>query len=757
MRLALRPHLEVVHLQAVDVVWARAGDAQRIADAGTEAQGGDLDVARDRALRVDLNEVVLLRRRGIFDRAVLDREVAQDDALGSVVDLDPDPVATSCISLDDDAACGAVAGEGQVRDATEPQRVVVLAAIEVDSADGELQHSARPRVIVDGALDRDPVLRRAHRIVDDDAVRRQLDLACGRRFGRTAVGRGTRSRGAARDEHDAHHEGARSVRGHDRRLPSRSMADDRVRRSADSLASQPVRVAVLIDHGDVPAWVARVLDDLLVATEVTLVGIGRVERPSERPPLWSRLYRAFDARVFPIDADPFAPTDVTERIAAAPSLDLHPHAWEGIGIDVLLELSTAPAPQGLARRPKRGVWTISHGAPGSTRPGVDELVAQAPVTEVSLLVDGAAAYRTWSATDPVSLGRGRASHYWKASAFMLRALRELYQTGDLARGEAAPRRAAPRATAPAPRARELVSLGATQVRTRVRKLWSLDQWTLAFRADPATTESNPSFDLERFTTLSPPTDRFWADPFVARHGDGWVVLFEEKVYGRRPAWISALHIDRHGTVTPPVPVLQCDYHLSYPFLLRWQDTWWMVPETARNKTIELWRAVAFPHRWKRERVLVDGVQAVDPTLFEHDGRWWMFCNIGEPHASREDELHLFHATSPLGPWTPHPRNPIKSDIRSSRPAGRVFFSDGAWHRPAQDGSDGYGSSLVVHRIEQLDPRTYREVAIRRMAATGGSGLHTINACDGMTVIDVRLARPRVPLVERFTRYRSRRS
>jgi transcriptional regulator GlxA family with amidase domain len=48
----------------------------------------------------------------------------------------------------------------------------------------------------------------------------------------------------------------------------------------------------------------------------------------------------------------------------------------------------------------------------------------------------------------------------------------------------------------------------------------------------------------------------------------------------------------------------------------------------------------------------------------------MFVSIAENCIP--DELSLFYAESPLGPWTPHPRNPVKSDVRGSRPAGGLF-------------------------------------------------------------------------------------
>ena len=47
----------------------------------------------------------------------------------------------------------------------------------------------------------------------------------------------------------------------------------------------------------------------------------------------------------------------------------------------------------------------------------------------------------------------------------------------------------------------------------------------------------------------------------------------------------------------------------------------MLPETSGNRTVELYRCVEFPHRWELDRVLMDGVHAVDATLAEHDRRW----------------------------------------------------------------------------------------------------------------------------------------
>ena len=44
---------------------------------------------------------------------------------------------------------------------------------------------------------------------------------------------------------------------------------------------------------------------------------------------------------------------------------------------------------------------------------------------------------------------------------------------------------------------------------------------------------------------------------------------------------------------PSTIVLEKDYHLSYPFLFEDNDELFMIPETATNKTIELYKCEEF--------------------------------------------------------------------------------------------------------------------------------------------------------------------
>jgi hypothetical protein len=109
----------------------------------------------------------------------------------------------------------------------------------------------------------------------------------------------------------------------------------------------------------------------------------------------------------------------------------------------------------------------------------------------------------------------------------------------------------------------------------------------------------------------------------------------------------------------------------------------------------------------------------------------------------QEELHLFHASSPLGPWTPHRRNPVKTDVRGSRPAGSLFWWNGELWRPAQDCSVRYGYAITLHRVLRLNTSEFREEPVARIDpdwTAGLRGTHTLNSAPGLVVLDGRLVR-----------------
>jgi len=174
--------------------------------------------------------------------------------------------------------------------------------------------------------------------------------------------------------------------------------------------------------------------------------------------------------------------------------------------------------------------------------------------------------------------------------------------------------------------------------------------------------------------------------------------------------------------------------------------------------LRLLRMGESPFEWTQARHDLPSLPLIDPTLFEHDGRWWLFASLAGP--AREGELHAWYAPSPFDLWTPHALNPIKIDACSARPAGAVFRAEGSLYRPGQDGAETYGRAVVLHRILRLDPEAFEEIAVARLEARADwpyrDGLHTLNVFEGHLIFDAKrhvtsLRAPLSAILERLTR------
>lgn len=271
---------------------------------------------------------------------------------------------------------------------------------------------------------------------------------------------------------------------------------------------------------------------------------------------------------------------------------------------------------------------------------------------------------------------------------------------------------------------------------RVREEAMEEHWTLGIIDAPVQALLG-DFASSRVRWLAPPVGGFLADPVAWPEGDGSVtVLAEGFDFKDRVGHVVALRL-ADGVADPPRPVLRRPWHLSYPQLLRHAGNIYCLPEMWEAGRVQLFRADPFPDRWVEDRVLLDGIAAVDATL-HHDGEcWWLFlANVTDEPESR---LFLFSSRGLEGPWRPHPRNPVKTDLRSARPAGPLFAHAGQLFRPAQDCTASYGGALVINRIDRLTPDDFAETVVQRLAPDPAGpyphGLHTLAPAGAVTLID----------------------
>lgn len=544
-----------------------------------------------------------------------------------------------------------------------------------------------------------------------------------------------------------------------------------------SAVDRKLRVGVLLDDLSVPAWIARVLEELRESRIAEITAIIKNSAPRPRPgPVqraWLRrnyffyhLYDRVDRLIFSADPDPLRKIDARPLLQRFESLEVSPrragrsdafpeealHRVRELDLDVALQFGFRPLTGDVLTIPRYGVWSYCHddsdeihGGP----PGFWEVFESQPVTSSELRIltersDRAVVLcRSWSPTHRRSVNRNRAHTYWKSVDFVARELRKLHSQGRVVsmnptvRLHSSRSDSEPTNLALAPKLARLTWRASS---TKLLELVQRERWGLAWHVQSPDANGPPEFC--RFREVGPPEGRFWADPFPERNGKGYLLFFEEYVNSMKKAIIRGLELDEEGrALGDPFPALERPYHLSYPFTFRYKGSLFMMPETLGNRTVEIYRCDDAPDSWTLEKVVLEDVRAVDATLHQHEDRWWMFVNMANNETSRmNDELHVYFSSSPLGPWEPLRRNPVVSDARSARPAGRLFSWRGNLMRPSQDCSNGYGSGLSFNRVLELSTHNYREELLSKSVPDWDrrlSGLHTYNRLDRLSVIDVR--------------------
>ena len=260
--------------------------------------------------------------------------------------------------------------------------------------------------------------------------------------------------------------------------------------------------------------------------------------------------------------------------------------------------------------------------------------------------------------------------------------------------------------------------------------------------------SRHSLGGETWQVLPDQETHFYADPVPYQKDGKYYLFFEDLDHKLDKGIISVVAFDEKGVPGPVMPCLEEKYHLSYPFLLEHEGETYMVPETAENGDVALYKASKFPFGWKRVAVLMSNIDAADVTITFHQGRWWIFC-VTRDGGGYSDCLSLFYADDLFGPWQPHAQNPVLIDAGAARPAGPFLQENGKLLRPVQVCSNHYGEATKLVEVTELTPQSYAQKELVELRPDGnwpGRKLHTLARAGDLEAIDGAILRPRIPIL-----------
>ena len=248
--------------------------------------------------------------------------------------------------------------------------------------------------------------------------------------------------------------------------------------------------------------------------------------------------------------------------------------------------------------------------------------------------------------------------------------------------------------------------------------------------------SHKNKELIDIQCFKPNKSEYFADPFVITTRKDTYIFFEwfSNVNGKSDLAVArkSENFERYHRIS------DFPEHRSYPFVIEHDNAIYCIPEAYKTGKVSLYRFDEDDLNLYHQCDLIEGQALTDPTLFNHDGKWFLFVT---PQKNSHTHLNIYVADDIFGPYKEHCGNPVKVDCANSRPAGKIMNINGMLVRPAQNSTEHYGQSIALNKIVQISEYQYKEEYLEEISpitgATYDKGIHTINGDGSCTVIDAK--------------------
>lgn len=224
--------------------------------------------------------------------------------------------------------------------------------------------------------------------------------------------------------------------------------------------------------------------------------------------------------------------------------------------------------------------------------------------------------------------------------------------------------------------------------------------------------------------------QFVADPFIVKTDSIFYVFFEAYNLKTEQGDIGCAESKDGYHWKYKQIVLDEPFHLSYPYVFKWNNEYYLIPESHQDLSVRLYKGTGFPFKWKYTGDLLKGYHFVDPQIVYYNNLWWLFVTTTE-----DDDLNLYYSKNLTGPWTQHPMSPIiKRNKHIARGGGRILEYNGKLYRYTQDCFPTYGIQVFAFEITEITETNFKEKAISDSPVVSGIrnndwnsiGMHTVD-------------------------------
>lgn len=258
----------------------------------------------------------------------------------------------------------------------------------------------------------------------------------------------------------------------------------------------------------------------------------------------------------------------------------------------------------------------------------------------------------------------------------------------------------------------------------------------------------------QFIEFKPKNKRYWiADPFLFDYEKSTYLFFEMYDRVKRKGLLGYSEIDSKGEITEPRIILEEKYHLSFPYVFEFEGEIYIMPESADNLSISLYKSIRFPDLWQKINIF-DKIYSCDTIWIFKEHKYFKMLTSEMFQPAPKGKLHSCYVRNKLFALKDKKINEIdEEDFQyvgegdyGIRNAGACFYDGNNQIRPGQDCTEGiYGKGLVFFLIDSLEPYNEREIRslsvkeldhhLKRKGKETLVGVHTYNVSSKYEVID----------------------
>lgn len=235
---------------------------------------------------------------------------------------------------------------------------------------------------------------------------------------------------------------------------------------------------------------------------------------------------------------------------------------------------------------------------------------------------------------------------------------------------------------------------------------------------------------------------FQADPFLVEWKEKLYVFYEALNHSWKNGQIRCRVLNQDFRELEDFPIEdinQLDCHLSFPAIWKFNNDYYLIPESCRKNSLHIFKAINFPRNWEQINVIPD-VSLVDTIILKRNDYYLLISS-----QTNTLKRKVFFSKHLQGDW-----RLIGADITISdehtRLGGSLFTIGDNCFIPCQNtDSHDYGKSLwlkqlyIPNNLEDID-QSWQELTVIHMTSHSKrypDGIHTLNFSQNYVVIDAK--------------------